>query len=78
MMISLLFPINRKLKRRSKNTFMTIETFIEKFDNENSIILLEGKRNVLEIDKVKLTELGKLLAMATKNISFRSGNADYT
>lgn len=55
---------------------MTVEEFIERYDIDNSIILLEGKRNVLEADKEKLTALGKLLASRTKKMTFRSGNAE--
>lgn len=54
---------------------MDLETFIKKYDFEGSIVLLEGKRNVLEEDKQKLFALGKLLTEKTKNILFRSGNA---
>lgn len=55
---------------------MTLKEFIKQFDKPNSIVLLEGKRNVLEADKEKLTTLGKLLASSTKNMIFRSGNAN--
>ncbi len=55
---------------------MTLEDFISKYDNENSVILLEGKRNVLESDKGKLFELGKLLTSKSENMLFRSGNAE--
>jgi hypothetical protein len=44
---------------------MTFKEFINQFDQENSIVLLEGKRSVLEKDKKKLTALGKLLASKT-------------
>ncbi|WP_144277166.1 hypothetical protein [Chlorobium sp. KB01] len=55
---------------------MTLKEFIKHFDKPNSIILLEGKRNVLDTDKEKLTALGKLLASKTKRMTFRSGNAE--
>jgi hypothetical protein len=55
---------------------MTLKEFIEQFDSPNSIVLLEGKRDVLEADKEKLTALGKLLASNTKQMTFRSGNAE--
>jgi hypothetical protein len=55
---------------------MTLNEFINRFDNENSIILLEGKRKVLEKDKYKLIALGKMLASLSKKMIFRSGNAD--
>ncbi|NUM63363.1 MAG: hypothetical protein HUU44_14700 [Ignavibacteriaceae bacterium] len=42
----------------------------------NSIVLLEGKRNVLETDKERLIALGNLLASKTKSMIFRSGNAE--
>ncbi len=54
---------------------MKLEDFIEQFDNKNSIVLLEGKRNVLPEDQEKLYALGKLLAEKTSNMIFRSGNA---
>jgi hypothetical protein len=55
---------------------MTLQEFIKKFDNLHSVVLLEGKRNVLDVDKEKLTALGSLLASTTKNMVFRSGNAE--
>jgi len=55
---------------------MTLKEFINKFDKDNSIVLLEGKRKVLEADKKKLVSLGKLLASTTSKMIFRSGNAD--
>lgn len=55
---------------------MTLKEFINQTDFENSIVLLEGKRKVLDADKEKLFALGKLLASKTENIIFRSGNAD--
>ena len=55
---------------------MTLKDFITQFEKENSIVLLEGKRNVLDADKEKLVLLGKLLASNTSKMIFRSGNAD--
>lgn len=55
---------------------MTLKEFIKQFDKPNSIVLLEGKRNVLDADKEKLTALGSLLASKTKSMIFRSGNAE--
>ena len=55
---------------------MTLKEFINKFDIDNSIVLLEGKRNVLNEDKEKLKALGRLLATRTTRMTFRSGNAD--
>lgn len=55
---------------------MTLKDFIKQFDKENAIVLLEGKRNVLDEDKEKLVTLGELLVLKTSKILFRSGNAD--
>jgi hypothetical protein len=55
---------------------MTLNEFIEQFDHDDAIVLLEGKRNVLDEDKEKLKSLGKLLASNTTKMKFRSGNAD--
>lgn len=55
---------------------MTLQEFILQFDKVNSIVLLEGKRNVLEADKEKLIALGRLLASNTFKMKFRSGNAE--
>ena len=55
---------------------MTLEKFIRLFDKEGCIVLLEGKRDVLENDKNRLVEIGRLLAANTKHCIFRSGNAD--
>lgn len=54
---------------------MKLKEFVEKFDYAGSIVLLEGKRDVLDADKSKLVQLGKLLASETGLITFRSGNA---
>ncbi|MFM2193273.1 MAG: hypothetical protein RLZZ118_2230 [Bacteroidota bacterium] len=54
---------------------MTFTDFKIKYDRPNTVVLLEGKRNVLPQDQEKLFELGKLLASKTNNIVFRSGNA---
>lgn len=54
---------------------MSLQEFIKKFDKEHSIVLLEGKRNVLKADEEKLIALGKLLASSTEKMTFRSGNA---
>ena len=54
---------------------MTLGEFIDNYDHPDSIVLLEGKRNVLEADQLKLVALGELLASSTKHIVFRSGNA---
>ncbi len=41
---------------------MTFKEFIERYDKEKSVVLLEGKREVSETDKEKLRELGRLLS----------------
>jgi hypothetical protein len=55
---------------------MTLHQFIIKYDFENSIVLLEGKRNVDPADIAKLIQIGELLILKTKHIKFRSGNAE--
>lgn len=55
---------------------MTSTDFFAKYKLENTLILLEGKRNVLDIDKEKLIQFGKFLAANLPNAKFRSGNAD--
>lgn len=55
---------------------MKLNEFIEQYDFDDAIVLLEGKREVLELDKEKLKALGLLLASKTKKMIFRSGNAE--
>lgn len=55
---------------------MTLKEFIDKYDFPGVVVLLEGKREVKEKDKEKLTALGRLLAASTTNMIFRSGNAE--
>jgi hypothetical protein len=55
---------------------MTFTEFFSKYNVENSIILLEGKRNVVESNKEKLIQLGMFLALNLPKTKFRSGNAD--
>ena len=55
---------------------MTLKEFIDQYDYDHSIVLLEGKRDVAETDRKNLLDLGKLLAIKTKKMLFRSGNAD--
>lgn len=55
---------------------MTLDEFITLHDRANAVVLLEGKRNVLEADRVRLTALGRLLASRTTRMIFRSGGAD--
>ncbi len=66
----------KKQKVISKDSKLTLKEFIEQFDKEQVVVLLEGKRNVLEKDKEKLTALGKKLASNTSKMVFRSGNAE--
>ena len=54
---------------------MTLQEFTAAYDTPNSVVLLEGKRNVAEEDKDRLVELGGVLASRTSHITFRSGNA---
>lgn len=54
---------------------MELDQFIQQYNTKDTIILLEGKRNVLEEDREKLKELGKLLATRMPLANFRSGNA---
>ncbi|WP_291102939.1 MULTISPECIES: hypothetical protein [unclassified Flavobacterium] len=54
---------------------MELIEFIEIYNYKKSVILLEGKRNVLESDKEKLIQLGSLLATHLPLATFRSGNA---
>jgi hypothetical protein len=54
---------------------MNLSTFLDEYDFPGSIVLLEGKRNVLEEDREKLIHLGKLLTEKSRFIQFRSGNA---
>lgn len=55
--------------------FQSFNIFLEVFDKPGSIVLLEGKRNVLPEDENKLRALGNLLARESKHMRFRSGNA---
>jgi len=52
---------------------MTLPEFIAKFNLANTIILLEGKRDVLESDKEKLIQLGSLFATHLPLATFRNG-----
>lgn len=54
---------------------MNLNEFVKNYDKLDSIILLEGKRNVLDADRNKLKALGRLLASKTTKMIFRSGNA---
>lgn len=54
---------------------MTLTEFILLYDFPGAIVLLEGKRNVIDTDKRQLIKLGYVLATRTTHILFRSGNA---
>lgn len=51
------------------------QQFVTYYDKPGCVVLLEGKRTVLDEDKPKLIKLSHLLALKTKHITFRSGNA---
>ncbi len=55
---------------------MKLEDFLAEYDRFPAVILLEGKRQVLEEDKAKLISFGRLIASRTVNLIFRSGNAE--
>ena len=55
---------------------MKFTEFLSQYDRPGSIILLEGKRNVIDADQPKLLALGKLLASTMKHATFRSGKAN--
>ena len=59
----------------SKINNLTFENYIKLFDTEDSIVILEGKRNVLDNEKYLLTKLGRKVANSTTKMKFRSGNA---
>lgn len=67
--------MNKFVKILGEN-MMTLDDFINEYDKIDSIVLLEGKRDVDESDREKLTKLARILTKRTKNILFRSGNAD--
>jgi hypothetical protein len=71
----ILFIIFAIQLKNPKTFIMTLNQFLTNFDFENSIVLLEGKRNVSEHDIPKLIMLGKKLAESSRYIKFRSGNA---
>ncbi|MFO8146891.1 MAG: hypothetical protein R6U03_05825 [Gillisia sp.] len=48
---------------------------MKKYDDQDSVILLEGKRKVRSQDKNMLIQLGKILAQKTNKATLRSGNA---
>ncbi len=54
---------------------MNFKDFVKYYDRPGIVVVLEGKRIVLEDDKPRLLELSKLLAENTQHIIYRSGNA---
>ncbi len=54
---------------------MELEQFISLYNQEKTIVLLEGKRQVLDSDRLKLIRLGSLLSTRMPLAHFRSGNA---
>jgi hypothetical protein len=54
---------------------MDFPTFLKTYDLPGSVILLEGKRNVLPEDIPRLIALGKKLCSEMQHARFRSGNA---
>lgn len=61
--------------KSKKIIFMNFQAFLDKYDFPGSVILLEGKRDVLEEDKHKLILFGELVVKYTRYMRFRSGNA---
>jgi hypothetical protein len=49
---------------------MTLSEFIDIYDKADTIVLLEGKRDVLVTDKDNLIALGKLLTSITTKMIF--------
>ena len=60
---------------QTADCFQSLIAFLEVFDKPGSIVLLEGKRNLLAEDAAKLRTLGTLLARKSIHMRFRSGNA---
>jgi len=54
---------------------MKIIDFVSLYDKPTSIVLLEGKREVVSDDCEKIRLIGARLATLTRHIIFRSGNA---
>ena len=54
---------------------MDFRSFLELYDHEGMVVLLEGKRTVLNEDESRLVGLGALLAGNSRHVIFRSGNA---
>lgn len=64
-----LLNVKKANKKRIKHNNMTLSNFLQNYELPHSIVLLEGKRNVKEEDKEKLTALGELLASKHKTCS---------
>jgi hypothetical protein len=55
---------------------LSFSDFVRLIDQQGSVVVLAGKRDVIASDEPKLFQLGQLLAEETTHIIFRSGNAD--
>lgn len=53
-----------------------LKEFISKYDTIGSYVLFSGKRNVLKTDEKLIFDFGKMICLNTKNIVFRTGNAE--
>lgn len=54
---------------------MNLKAFLDQYNHNNVVILLEGKRNVPDNESMALQEVSKLLAKELPLAHFRSGNA---
>lgn len=55
---------------------LDLDAFLEKYDIAGGVVLLAGSRKVAHEDQKKLRKLGSLLARRSKELIFRSGNAN--
>jgi hypothetical protein len=55
---------------------MNLDEFIRNYNFQDTVIVLEGKRNVLDSDASLLILLGETLAKLLPLVVFRSGNAE--
>jgi len=55
---------------------MNLDEFIQTYNCKNTVIVLEGKRKVLDSDVASLILLGEKLAELLPLVLFRSGNAE--
>jgi hypothetical protein len=53
---------------------VALKALIKVYDVTNAFVVLEGKNSVLPPDADKLVKPGRLPAIPTSNITFRSGN----